>query len=95
MEDEEKKSLTESIKNLTKLVDQLRSKRYLQFVESPVKFLLYNFFSGLASGLGTAIGATIIFGLIILLLSKLQIVPIVGNWAVTILDYIHKARGGI
>lgn len=92
MEEEKEKSLTEAINDLTKLVDGLRLKKYLHIVDNPKKFLFYNFISGIASGLGTALGATIIFGLLIWILSKLQLVPIVGNWIVTVLDYIQKAR---
>jgi len=93
MKEEEEKSLTESINALVKLVDGLRSRRYLDMIDKPKKFLFYNFMSGIASGLGTAIGASIIFAAIIWLLSKIQILPILGNWAVIILDYIQKAKG--
>lgn len=42
------------------MVDQLRSQKYLSMVDQPIKFLFYNFISGIASGLGTVIGATLI-----------------------------------
>jgi hypothetical protein len=92
MEKEKEKSLAESVEVLAKLVDGLRSRRYLQMVDKPKKFLFYNFLSGVASGLGTVFGATIIFALVIWLLSKMQLVPVFGDWAVKILDYIQQTR---
>jgi hypothetical protein len=92
MEKDKEKSLAESVEVLAKMVDGLRSRRYLQMIDKPKKFLFYNFISGVASGLGTAFGATIIFALIIWLLSKMQLVPFLGEWVVKMLDYIQQAR---
>lgn len=93
MKEEETKSLTESILTLTKLVKQLRSKRYLQMVDNPKKFLFFSFLSGVAKGLGLAFGASIIFALVIWLLSKLSIFPFFGDWIVNLLDYVQKTKG--
>ncbi|MFH1894466.1 MAG: DUF5665 domain-containing protein [Patescibacteria group bacterium] len=93
MEEKQEKSLGESVAVLTKLVEDLRSRRYLQRIDNPKKFFFYNFISGIIRGVGVAIGASIAFALIIWILSKLQIVPVLGNWAIIILDYIEKMRG--
>lgn len=93
MAEETDKSLIESIKKLAKMVEGLQSRKYLQMVEKPRRFLFYNFISGGASGVGTAIGATIAFGLVLWILSKLQVVPILGEWVVRVIDYIQNTRG--
>jgi hypothetical protein len=93
MEEKQEKSLRESVTVLTKLVEELRSRRYLQRIDKPKRFLFYNFISGIVRGIGVALGASIVFALIIWILSKLQIVPVLGNWAIIILDYIEKVRG--
>jgi hypothetical protein len=92
MEKDKEKSLADSIESLTKMVDGLRSRRYLQMVDKPAKFLFYNFISGVAGGLGTAFGATIIFALIVWLLSKMQPLPFLGEWVAKMLDYIQQVR---
>lgn len=92
MKKEEEKSLTDSILDLIKLVKQLRSERYLQMVDNPKKFLFFSFLMGAARGLGFAIGLSIIFAIIIWLLSKLTIIPILGNWIIDLLNYIQSTR---
>lgn len=92
MEKEEEKSLTASILTLTNLVGQLRSMRYLQMVDNPKKFLFYSFLAGVTRGVGFAFGLSLIFVLVIWLLSKLTVVPLLGDWIVTLLDYIQKTK---
>jgi len=91
-EKQEGKSLAESILTLTKLVEQLRSKRYLQMIDNPKRFLFYNFLSGIARGVGFAFGASLIFALIVWLLSQLTIIPFLGDWIVALLDYVQKTK---
>lgn len=86
--EDKEKQLIESISDLAKVVETLR----LKLVDKPKKFMFYNFISGIAGGLGTAIGASIVFALIIWLLSKMQLVPVLGEWAVKILNYVQQAR---
>jgi phage shock protein PspC (stress-responsive transcriptional regulator) len=93
MEEKQEKSLSESVAILTKLAKDLKSRRYLQRIDNPKKFFFYNFISGIVRGIGVAFGASIVFALILWILSKLQIVPILGDWAIVILDYIEKMRG--
>lgn len=93
MKEKQEKSLGESVAVLTKLVEELRSRRYLQRIDKPKRFLFYNFIAGIVRGVGVAIGASIVFALIIWILSRLQIVPILGDWAIIIVDYIERARG--
>jgi len=76
---ENDQKLIKSISDLTRMVDQLRSQRYLSMVDRPIKFLFYNFLSGIASGLGTVIGATIVITLIIILLARLETLPYIGK----------------
>jgi len=92
MKEEEKNSLTRSVSNLVEAVEKLMSKRYFQIVDNTRKFLFYNFLAGLAKGLGFMIGASLIFALIIWLLSKLSLVPVIGDWVTALLDYIERVR---
>jgi hypothetical protein len=92
MKEKEKKTLVKSITDLTKLVKQLRSERYLQMVDNRKKFLFYNFIAGIARGVGWALGTTIIIGLILWALSQLINIPLLGDWIGKIVDYIQKTR---
>jgi hypothetical protein len=53
------------------------------------KVILNNFLGGLAWGVGTVLGATVIVALIILLLSKLSVIPVVGNFFINILNQLQ------
>lgn len=92
MKKEKEQSLSESILTLAKLVKELRSKRYLQMLDNPKKFLFYSFLSGIARGVGFAFGASLIFAFIIWILSQLTIVPLLGDWIVALLEYIQKTK---
>lgn len=87
MEKKQEKELTKAILDLTKLVKQLRSQRYLQMVDNPRKFLFYNFLSGLASGVGSIFGATVVVGGLIWLLARLQIL---SGWLTAFLEYFQN-----
>lgn len=50
--------------------------------------MLNSFSSGILFGVGSAIGATFIFGLFIFILSQLNTVPFVGQYIQNIIDYI-------
>lgn len=92
MKKKEEKELTESIWSLTKLVKELRSKRYLQMAEHPKKIFLYSFLLGIARGVGFAIGVSIVFAFIIWLLSKMTVIPFLGDWISTLLNYVETIR---
>lgn len=70
----------------------LANEKYFKMMGTPRKFIFYNFLGGLVKGLGFAIGTTIIFALLIWFLSKLSIIPVLGNWINSLLDYINKVR---
>lgn len=89
---EKEKNTEESIVGLTRVIKQFLSERYLRIIDNPKKFLFYNFLTGLVSGVGFAVGATIIFALIVWLLSKLTIIPFLGNFIADILDYIQQTK---
>jgi len=89
MEKKQEKKLAEAIADLAKLVRQLRSQRYLQMIDNPKKFLFYNFLSGLAKGVGSIFGATVVVGGLIWLLAKLQIF---SNWFAAFAEYFQEIK---
>ena len=51
-----------------------------------------NFFGGLAWGFGSALGATVVFALVIWLLGILGAVPFIGSLVNSILDQVDPTR---
>jgi hypothetical protein len=56
------------------------------------KIILNNFLGGLAWGFGTVLGATVVVGLVVLLLSKLNGIPIIGDFFSSILQSIQGTK---
>jgi len=48
--------------------------------------LLNNFLGGIAWSLGTFFGAAVVVGIIVFLLSKIDLVPIIGSWIAQIMQ---------
>lgn len=51
---------------------------------------LNSFTSGLAWGVGTVLGATVVAGLILFLLSKLNTIPFFGHYISEIINYVNS-----
>ncbi|OGY29599.1 MAG: hypothetical protein A3F35_02880 [Candidatus Woykebacteria bacterium RIFCSPHIGHO2_12_FULL_45_10] len=58
---------------------------------SPVRMAFNNFLSGLAWGVGSVLGATVIVAVILVLISKLDTAPIIGKYVSSVMDYIQTA----
>ena len=54
------------------------------------KVILNNFLGGLAWGLGTVLGATVVVAVLIILLSKLHSIPFIGDLIGNILQSIQS-----
>jgi hypothetical protein len=88
VEDAQLKALTK----LTQEVERLNTHRFVTLHNSPLRLVLFQFFRGLAFGLGTALGATILVSLLAWWLSQFEFVPILGDWAAQIVDEIEKVK---
>jgi hypothetical protein len=95
------KSSTDKIEflavKLAQLVDHLEVMRiteYLEMLQKPKKLIWTNFVSGIARGLGMAIGATVIFALVIEALRRLVLLNMfgIGSFLAEIMSIIdtHK-----
>jgi hypothetical protein len=61
----------------------------LQIQINQRKALFNNFAAGIFFGVGSAIGASFIFALIIFILGQLDTVPVVGQYIENIIDYLE------
>jgi len=60
----------EELKNLNHNLIRLNSKQSFGRI----------FLTGIISGLGSAVGATLIVAILLYLLSKVELIPIIGSW---------------
>lgn len=62
--------------------------------ETPLpKAMWHGFMVGLASGLGAALGATILLGALLFVLSRADFIPFIGEYIKQIVVYIDTHRG--
>ncbi|HIC89380.1 MAG TPA: hypothetical protein EYP04_08255 [Anaerolineae bacterium] len=86
--------LVEAVHTLTRLVRQLRAERCLLMVDQSWRYLLYRFLGGVASGVGSVLGATVVVGLFIYFLSHLlrglEVIPILGQWIAQLVAIVEQ-----
>ena len=58
--------------------------------ESAWKLFYYNLLRGLAIGLGSVLGATLLVTIFIQILAQLEFIPILGNYAHQIIKIIER-----
>lgn len=83
---------------LEKLVHHLESLRiaeYMDLLERPAKLILINFIAGLARGLGIAIGATVVFAVLLNFLHSLILLnlPFIGDLIAEIVHIVELKNG--
>ena len=80
----------DSIKRLEKAITDLRKHNFFQMYDSLWRLISFNLIRGLASGLGWVIGATFLVYLLTIILSQIEFIPILGEWASRLIEQIEK-----
>ncbi|MCT4554201.1 MAG: DUF5665 domain-containing protein [Pelagimonas sp.] len=84
--------LQAQLDQLTQEVARLNENRFVRAQNSFLGLAGMFFLRGLFLGLGTAIGATALVSVLVLLLAQVEFVPILGDLAVRIIEEIEPAR---
>ncbi len=84
--------LASEIAALRAEVARLNAHRFVRNLNSPGRMLAFNFARGLALGLGTVLGASILVSVSVYLLAQIDFLPIIGDWAAQIAREIEEAR---
>jgi hypothetical protein len=84
--------LVQQIAALRAEVARLNAHRFVRNMNSPARMLMFQFARGLALGLGTVVGASILVSVLVYLLSQVDFIPILGDWAAEIAREIETGR---
>ena len=84
--------LRTEIARLRAEVARLNGHRFLRDLNSRPRLLWTSFLRGLAMGLGTVAGATILVSVAAFLLAQVNWIPILGDWAQQIAEEIQPER---
>lgn len=92
MEDE--KLLVKAVKGLSDRLEAMRIAEYLELLQKPSRIIYLNFLAGIAKGLGIAVGATIVFAVLLEILSHLIVLnlPVIGDFIVEIMRIIEMKQ---
>lgn len=72
-------------------LSRLNSHRFVKIHNSIPRLLAFRFASGLAIGLGTVLGGSLLLSLIVFALSSIDFIPVIGDWAARIADEMNLA----
>lgn len=75
---------------LTQELETLNSHRFIRVHNSLWRLTLFQFFRGLAFGLGSVLGATLLVSLMVWWLSQFEFIPILGDFARQLIDWIEE-----
>ncbi|RKT30546.1 hypothetical protein BXY70_2536 [Roseovarius halotolerans] len=83
--------LAEELHALRAEVAQLNAHRFVRIHNSIPRLLMFNLARGLAFGLGTVLGASVLLSLVAWALSQVEFLPIIGEWVSEILRQIEAS----
>lgn len=70
----------ENIASIIKAIDSLGFEEFIEYIKSPWKLILPNLVAGIARGVGTLLGATIVIAIITWFIAKLAVIPLIGQY---------------
>ena len=88
----ETQDLSEEVRALRTEVARLNGHRFLRVYDSLPRLLAFNFARGLAVGLGTVMGASVLLSVLVWSLSQIEFLPIIGEWAAQIAEQMRDAQ---
>ncbi len=80
------------LKEIRTALDTLNQHKFVRLYNSMPKMLWFQFLRGIAFGLGSVLGATIVVSLLISLLGQVEFIPIIGEWAKELMVEIQNGK---
>jgi hypothetical protein len=77
---------------LAEAIKTLNDHNLMRIYSSSRRIIWTNFLRGLAFGLGSVIGASILVYITVQILAQIEFIPILGDWALRLISEIEKSR---
>lgn len=89
---EEKDEIMEKLEELSERIQRINVAEYIELVRSPRRMLFLNFISGLARGLGIAIGATVLGAIFLIVLLRIaqSNIPLIAEFVAKIIKIVES-----
>ncbi|MGI6604538.1 MAG: DUF5665 domain-containing protein [bacterium] len=85
--------LEERLDSLARSLDQARIAEYVAMQQDTRRLLYLNLLAGVARGLGTAIGFTLVGAFVIYVLRQMVSLPVIGIFIAQIVDIVNTQLG--
>ena len=85
----------DAMERLTRELEQLNRHRFVRMYNSVWRMIGFQFLRGLAFGLGSVIGATLLVSMLVYWMSQLEFLPYIGEWVTRLLNQIEASRMGL
>ncbi|MGH1370093.1 MAG: DUF5665 domain-containing protein [Maritimibacter sp.] len=85
--------LSAEVRALRDEVARMNNHRFIRLHDSILKLGLFQLYRGLAFGLGSVLGATILVSTLVYLLSSVDFIPVIGDWAQQVIDQLDAPTG--
>lgn len=79
----------QDMKKMADELEKLNQHRFIRMYNSIPRMVGFQFLRGLAFGLGSVLGATLLVSAVVYFLSNLDFIPILGYWGQQIVDQIN------
>ena len=86
----ETEELRREIARLADEMAELNGHRYIRVHNNVARLMFFQFLRGLMLGLGTAVGATALVSVAVLVLSQIEFIPILGDLATALIQEIQE-----
>jgi len=83
------------VRELAVNMEKMKLAEYVDLLENPYKLIYINFISGIARGLGIAIGFAILGAIIVLILQRLAVLnlPVIGDFIADLVKIVQVQLG--
>lgn len=87
-------SLMQKIGELSLHIEKMKLAEYVKLLDDLPRLLWINFLSGIARGLGMAVGFTVLGALLVYILSRMVDLPLIGSFIAEIVRLVEFQLGG-
>jgi hypothetical protein len=84
--------MSDELQKTRETLERLEQHAFFRAHGSMWRMLGYNFLRGLAFGLGSVLGATLLVYLVIQMLAQIEFIPIIGEWTAQLINQIETRR---
>lgn len=85
-------SLEKKLESYSIALEKSKISEYIETINNPRKLLISNFIIGIARGIGTAIGFTILAAIIIYIIDQMVNLPLIGKYIAELIEIIENYR---